>query len=117
MNLPAPALPGQVVTVGGSASALSAQRWGSRKGWILVRLSACPVAGSWQTGGVPHLRDALQVARLYLVCGEQSDAFLEQALRGGVDIIQLRLKDADRWIPTAIELRTQRIDLVLLQCG
>ena len=30
-NLPAPALPGQVVTVGGSASTLSAQRWGSRR--------------------------------------------------------------------------------------
>jgi thiamine-phosphate pyrophosphorylase len=42
---------------------------------------------------VPDLRDALRAARLYLVCGEQPDAFLERALRGGVDIIQLRLKD------------------------
>jgi thiamine-phosphate pyrophosphorylase len=50
---------------------------------------------SWQTGGVPDVRDALQAARLYLVCGEQSDAFLAQALSGGVDIVQLRLKDAD----------------------
>ncbi len=41
------------------------------------------------------LRDVLRAARLYLVCGEQTDAFLEQALRGGVDIVQLRLKDAD----------------------
>ena len=49
---------------------------------------------SWQTAGVPDVRDALHAARLYLVCGEQTDAFLEQALRGGVDIVQLRLKDA-----------------------
>ena len=41
------------------------------------------------------LRDVLRATRLYLVCGEQTDAFLEQALRGGVDIVQLRLKDAD----------------------
>jgi thiamine-phosphate pyrophosphorylase len=50
---------------------------------------------SWQTGCVPDLRDALRAARLYLVCGEQSDTFLERALIGGVNIIQLRLKDAD----------------------
>jgi thiamine-phosphate pyrophosphorylase len=43
---------------------------------------------------VLDVRDALHAARLYLVCGEQSDAFLEQALHGGVDIVQLRLKDA-----------------------
>ncbi|HEX3975124.1 MAG TPA: thiamine phosphate synthase [Solirubrobacteraceae bacterium] len=41
-----------------------------------------------------NVRDALRAARLYLVCGEQTDAFLERALRGGVDIVQLRLKDA-----------------------
>jgi thiamine-phosphate pyrophosphorylase len=49
---------------------------------------------SWQTGGVPDVRDALHAARLYLVCGEETDAFLERVLRGGVDIVQLRLKDA-----------------------
>jgi thiamine-phosphate pyrophosphorylase len=38
----------------------------------------------------PHrLRDA----RLYLVCGEQSDDFLVAVLDAGVDIIQLRMKD------------------------
>ena len=41
------------------------------------------------------VRDALHAARLYLVCGEHPDAFLERALRGGVDIVQLRLKDAE----------------------
>jgi thiamine-phosphate pyrophosphorylase len=43
---------------------------------------------------VPDVRDALTAARLYLVCGEQTDDFLHQALRGGVDLVQLRLKDA-----------------------
>ncbi len=40
-----------------------------------------------------HRRDRLDRARLYLVCDERSDAFLERALRGGVDIVQLRIKD------------------------
>lgn len=32
-------------------------------------------------------------ARLYLICDVRPDAFLEAALRGGVDIVQLRVKD------------------------
>jgi thiamine-phosphate pyrophosphorylase len=36
----------------------------------------------------------LRSARLYLVCDAREDDFLEAALRGGVDIVQLRLKDA-----------------------
>ncbi len=44
---------------------------------------------------MPELRDALPAARLYLVCDERSDAFLAAALRGGVDLVQLRLKHAD----------------------
>jgi thiamine-phosphate pyrophosphorylase len=43
---------------------------------------------------VPDPRQALQSARLYLVCDERSDEFLERALRGGVDLVQLRIKDA-----------------------
>jgi thiamine-phosphate pyrophosphorylase len=43
---------------------------------------------------VPALRHALFAARLYLVCGALSDDVLERALRGGVDIVQLRMKDA-----------------------
>ena len=39
------------------------------------------------------LRDRLSHARLYLVCGEASDQFLRAALNGGVDIVQLRMKD------------------------
>jgi thiamine-phosphate pyrophosphorylase len=40
-------------------------------------------------------RERLRSARLYLVCDARDDRFLESALRGGVDIVQLRLKDAD----------------------
>ena len=34
------------------------------------------------------------MARLYLVCGAMEDGFIEAALRGGVDVVQLRLKDS-----------------------
>jgi thiamine-phosphate pyrophosphorylase len=37
-------------------------------------------------------RERLCRARLYLICDDRPDAFLEQALRGGVDIVQLRIK-------------------------
>jgi thiamine-phosphate pyrophosphorylase len=43
---------------------------------------------------VPDRHSSLRSARLYLVCGGQPDEFLAAALRAGVDIIQLRLKDA-----------------------
>lgn len=48
-------------------------------------------------------RQALQHARLYLVCAQQSDGFLDRALSGGVDIVQLRVKDAgdDEIVATA----------------
>lgn len=41
-----------------------------------------------------YRRRRLAAARLYLVCDAQPDAFLRQALAGGVDIVQLRMKDA-----------------------
>jgi thiamine-phosphate pyrophosphorylase len=40
-------------------------------------------------------RRRLEKARLYLVCDDRPDAFVEAALRGGVDIVQLRIKDGD----------------------
>jgi thiamine-phosphate pyrophosphorylase len=40
-------------------------------------------------------RDRLASARLYLICDARPDAWLHAALRGGVDIVQLRDKDAD----------------------
>jgi thiamine-phosphate pyrophosphorylase len=48
---------------------------------------------SCQTGRVDDRRDRLDKALLYLVCDERSDEFLEAALDGGVDIVQLRIKD------------------------
>jgi thiamine-phosphate pyrophosphorylase len=39
-------------------------------------------------------RQALEDARLYLVCDALPDHFLERAIRGGVDIVQLRMKSA-----------------------
>lgn len=41
------------------------------------------------------LRRRLQGARLYLVCEIRPDALIEAALRGGVDVVQLRDKHAD----------------------
>lgn len=49
---------------------------------------------SWQTEPVSNRRQRLETAHLYLVCDAQPDAFLRQALAGGVDIVQLRCKDA-----------------------
>jgi thiamine-phosphate pyrophosphorylase len=42
---------------------------------------------------VEDRRQRLASARLYLVCGERDDEFLEAVLRGGVQIVQLRVKD------------------------
>jgi thiamine-phosphate pyrophosphorylase len=44
---------------------------------------------------VSNRRPRLAAARLYLVCDGRTDAFLEAALRGGVEIVQLRMKAAD----------------------
>ena len=41
------------------------------------------------------LRERLGAARLYLVCEDLDEAFLDAALRGGVDIVQLRMKTSD----------------------
>jgi len=40
-------------------------------------------------------RQRLARARLYLVCDRPARGWLEASLRGGVDIVQLRMKDAD----------------------
>jgi thiamine-phosphate pyrophosphorylase len=41
------------------------------------------------------LRERLATARLYLVCPARPRAWLEDALSGGVDVVQLRDKDLD----------------------
>jgi thiamine-phosphate pyrophosphorylase len=43
---------------------------------------------------VTERRQRLQAAHLYLVCDQQSDEFLTAVLGAGVDIVQLRMKDA-----------------------
>jgi thiamine-phosphate pyrophosphorylase len=43
---------------------------------------------------VTDRRERLRSAHLYLVCDDRSDEFLAAALAGGVDIVQLRMKDA-----------------------
>jgi thiamine-phosphate pyrophosphorylase len=48
---------------------------------------------SCQTCGVDDRRHRLSRARLYLVCDARPEDFLERCLRGGVDIVQLRVKD------------------------
>ncbi|MHB8657541.1 MAG: thiamine phosphate synthase [Solirubrobacteraceae bacterium] len=40
-------------------------------------------------------RERLAAARLYLICEEPTDEFLHAALRGGVEIVQLRCKAAE----------------------
>jgi thiamine-phosphate pyrophosphorylase len=57
-------------------------------------LLASLAAESCQTWGVDDPRERLRTARLYLVCDDRPDEFLEAALRGGVDAVQLRMKDA-----------------------
>jgi thiamine-phosphate pyrophosphorylase len=42
---------------------------------------------------VSDRRERLHAAVLYLVCDAQPDGFVREALRGGVDIVQLRIKD------------------------
>lgn len=50
-------------------------------------------ARSCQTESMNRRRQQLDRARLYLVCDAQPDDFLRAALRGGVDLVQLRCKE------------------------
>jgi thiamine-phosphate pyrophosphorylase len=45
-----------------------------------------------QTERVSNRAERLRAAHLYLVCDERSDAFVTSAIRGGVDMVQLRVK-------------------------
>jgi thiamine-phosphate pyrophosphorylase len=51
--------------------------------------------GACQTRTMDLRRQRLHDARLYLVCDIRDDRLIEAALRGGVDIVQLRDKHAD----------------------
>ena len=78
--------PGQVQTVGGCGPP---SQPGAR-----APVAAILARRSWQTWRVIDRHDRLASARLYLVCDARPNAFVTAALRGGVDIVQLRLKDA-----------------------
>jgi thiamine-phosphate pyrophosphorylase len=56
-----------------------------------------------------NLRDRLSRARVYLVCAEQSDRFLRAALGGGVEIVQLRMKDAPDETILQVAARFRRV--------
>jgi thiamine-phosphate pyrophosphorylase len=64
---------------------------------------------SWQTGGVSERRERLIGARLYLVCADLPDAFLASALRGGVDMVQLRIKGAQEAEIVGVARRYRRL--------
>jgi len=56
-------------------------------------------------------RERLEHARLYLVCDDRSDAFLHAAIDGGVDIVQLRMKESSDDAVIAAAHRFARICL------
>jgi thiamine-phosphate pyrophosphorylase len=58
---------------------------------------------------VSDRRRRLSGARLYLICDEQSDEFLRAALRGGVDIVQLRMKDSPDEAILSVAERFKRV--------
>jgi thiamine-phosphate pyrophosphorylase len=58
-------------------------------------LTAILARQSCQTCDMDFRRQRLQAAHLYLVCDDRPDRFLAAVLRGGVDIVQLRMKDSD----------------------
>ncbi len=65
----------------------------------MLARSACQTGGVERSqepvcGHADGRRERLQRARLYLVCGALEDDFIESTLRGGVDIVQLRMKGA-----------------------
>ncbi len=57
---------------------------------VLVVAATCD--GACQTCSVYDRRERLSGARLYVVCDARPDAFLHAVLKGGVDIMQLRIK-------------------------
>jgi thiamine-phosphate pyrophosphorylase len=56
-----------------------------------------------------YRHDRLHSAHLYFVCDEQSDEFVGSALRGGVEILQLRMKTDDDDLILAVAHRYARI--------
>jgi thiamine-phosphate pyrophosphorylase len=67
------------------------------------------VRPSCQTWGVSDRRQRLAQAELYLVCDDRPDPFLRAALRGGVDIVQLRMKESPDEAILAAARRFRRV--------
>ena len=65
--------------------------------------------GSCQTATVLDRLQRVRNAHLYLVCDERPDAFLSAALSGGVDIVQLRMKERPDQEIVAAARRFERI--------
>jgi thiamine-phosphate pyrophosphorylase len=70
--------------------------------------------GACQTGAVNERKRRLQAARLYLVCGAMPEDFLAAAVRGGVDIVQLRMKHESDAVILAAAERFARHDVLLI---
>lgn len=58
---------------------------------------------------IDHRRERLVAAHLYLVCDERPDELIDAALRGGVDIVQLRCKHASDEQVLAVARRYARV--------
>jgi thiamine-phosphate pyrophosphorylase len=70
--------------------------------------------GACQTCRVSDRRKRLKASRLYLVCDAVEDEFLNAAMRGGVDMVQLRLKDAPDDAILAAAARFAQHDALLI---
>jgi thiamine-phosphate pyrophosphorylase len=70
--------------------------------------------GPCQTGAVNERRQRLSDARLYLVCDGRDDEFLAAAIRGGVGIVQLRMKSATDDAILAAARRFARHDALVI---
>src|SRR5437763_11204697 len=82
--------------------------------YVELRHNLMLPGGPCQTGAVNERKRRLQAARLYLVCGAVPDDFLAAAVRGGVDIVQLRMKDASDAAILAGAERFLRHDVLLI---
>src|SRR6201987_2238368 len=87
-SLPPPALPGS----GSDGRRISVRPLSPAPGLPLTSMLA---RHSCQTWSVPDRRQRLQDARLYLGCDDRPFVFPPPGLRGGVNIGQLPMKEAE----------------------
>jgi thiamine-phosphate pyrophosphorylase len=75
----------------------------ARRQSVMLATSAC------QTWTVYDRRQRLSASRLYLVCDARPDAFLDAVVKGGVDIVQLRVKQGSDAEILAAAARFKRV--------